>query len=208
MKQFTLLLASLLLGSTAIYAQKDNKQPAKQSISIGTVLPAADASLPATDGKQYSLKSQATDKGLVVIFSCNTCPYVIKSQERIREVAALAKEKGLGVVIVNSNIAQRDGVDSRDAMSDYGTAQHPGVPYLVDDGPLVAAFGATRTPEVFLFEGKSQKLVYKGAMEDNPANPAESEKMYLHDAVNNMLAGKKIDPNTTKSVGCTIKLKG
>ncbi len=206
MKKLTIVLASLLLGSTAMYAQKDGKQPAKQSIAIGTTLPAADASLPATDGNSYKLADQITDKGLIVMFSCNTCPYVVKAQERTREVIELAKAQGLGIVIVNSNVAQRDDADSRDAMTTYGAAQHPDAPYLIDDGSLVSAFGATRTPEVFLFEGKSKKLVYKGAMEDNPANPAASEEMYLHDAVDNMLAGKTIDPNTTKSVGCTIKL--
>jgi thioredoxin-related protein len=206
MKKLTLILTLSLLGSTVMYAQKDKKQPAKQSIAIGTVLPAAGASLPATDGKQYKLADQITGKGLIVMFSCNTCPYVIKAQERTREVIDLAKEHGLGIVIVNSNVAQRDDADSHEAMAAYGAAQHPDAPYLIDDGPLVSAFGATRTPEVFLFDGKSQKLVYKGAMEDNPANPAASEELFLHDAVHNMLSGKKIDPNTTKSVGCTIKL--
>jgi hypothetical protein len=77
----------------------------------------------------------------------------------------------------------------------------------MDEGSALAdAFGATRTPEVFLFNGMGQ-LVYKGAMEDNPANPSESTKFYLITAMQNMLAGKAITPEKTKSVGCSIKRK-
>lgn len=206
MKQLTWMLATLLLGTTAVFAQKNDNVQARQSIAIGTELPAASVSLPGTDGKNYSLANQATKNGLIVMFSCNTCPYVIKAQERTREVIALAKEKNIGIVIVNSNLAQRDGADSPEAMKEYAATHYSDAPYVVDDGSLVHAFGATRTPEVFLFEGKGRKLVYKGAMEDNPSNPSASERKYLHEAVDNMLAGKPIDPESTKSIGCTIKL--
>ncbi len=206
MKKLLVLGMTLFLGSGIAFAQKNEKQDRAKSIEIGTGLPAATVKTKATDGKDYTLEGAMTSKGLIVMFSCNTCPYVIKAQERTRETIELAKEKGIGIVIVNSNVAQRTGADSPEEMKKYGSENHPDAPYLIDNGPLVQAFGATRTPEVFLFDGKTKNLVYKGAMEDNPADPASSTEFYLEDAIENMLAGNEIDPNTTKSVGCTIKL--
>jgi peroxiredoxin len=198
MRKHIFFLSLLTLGAGAVQAQ---------SLSIGAALPTADVSLKGTDGKTYTLEGAKTKNGLIVIFSCNTCPFVIKSQQRTQEVIAMAKEKGLGMVIINSNEAQRDGADSWEAMQEYAQKQGYSVPYVVDEGKVADAFGATRTPEVFLFDA-SGKLVYKGAMEDNPADPSASEQLYLSNAVSNMLAGKKIDPESTKSIGCTIKRKG
>jgi hypothetical protein len=109
------------------------------------------------------------------------------------------------MVILNSNQAYREKDDSYSAMKAYGKEQGYTVPYVLDEGSTLAdAFGATRTPEVFLFD-KNGKLVYKGAMEDNPSSPAESKEMYLKDAIMKMQSGLAPDPSTTKSVGCSIK---
>ena len=95
--------------------------------------------------------------------------------------------------------------DSPEAMTKYAAAQGYMVPYLMDYGSTIANnFGANRTPEVFLFDGKGL-LAYKGAMEDNPSNPSASKEMYLNNAMMNMVAGKEISPNSTKSIGCSIK---
>ncbi|MCB0699866.1 MAG: redoxin family protein, partial [Chitinophagaceae bacterium] len=146
-----------------------------------------------------------TDNGLLVMFSCNTCPYVIKSQARTKEMMAYAQEKGIGMIVINSNEAKRDGDDSPKAMAKYAKAEGYNVPYAIDEkSQLADAFGASRTPEVFLFDGNG-KLMYKGAMEDNPANPGDSENMYLKDAIDKMMMGAGPDPNTTKSIGCSIK---
>jgi len=205
MKRSILFVSLLALGISPAFAQK-GKSPAAESLAIGASLPMPELRLKATDGKSYVLGKQQGAQGLIVMFSCNTCPFVIKSQARTKEVMALAREKGLGLVIVNSNEAQRDGADSPADMKAYAEGQQYTAPYLLDDGTLARAFGATRTPEVFLFDNGS-KLVYKGAMEDNPANPAASERLFLHEAVGNLTAGKAIDPQTTKSIGCTIKFK-
>lgn len=197
MKRSMMLLAGLAFSLSTAFAQD-------ASLAIGSKLPQETEALKATDGKTYTLGKQLTGKGLIVMFSCNTCPYVIKSQARTKEVMQLAKEKGLGMVIINSNTAQRDEADSYTAMEKYAKSQGYAVPYLLDEGKLVTAFGATRTPEVFLFNPKGE-LVYKGAMEDNPAKPSESKTMYLSEAVNNLISGKAIDPATTRSIGCSIK---
>lgn len=200
----------MITGAGFVYAQKSATpksapaQETKQSIEIGSPLPAADMSMLATDKKRYTLNEIKTKKGLLVMFSCNTCPYVIKSQARTKEMMALAQKNGIGMVIVNSNSAQRGDQDSYEAMVKYGELQGYNVPYVVDEGPVVTAFGASHTPEVFLFDDAG-KLVYKGAMEDNPADPGKSTKLYLKDAMNNLVANKAINPQSTRSIGCSIK---
>ncbi len=176
-----------------------------QSIEIGREVPMPDAKMKSTDKKDITLGALRTQYGLLVMFSCNTCPYVIKSQARTKEMMEYARGKGIGMVVVNSNAAQRQGADSYEAMTRYAEKQGYAVPYVVDEGSHLAdAFGATHTPEVFLFNGDG-KLIYKGAMEDNPSEPEASTQIFLKSAIDNMLSKKPVDPNSTKSIGCTIK---
>jgi len=179
---------------------------AQQSMPIGTALP--QEGYQATDvlhnNKAITLKDAMTSKGLLVIFTCNTCPFVLRNADRTKEVLALAKEKGIGVIMVNSNEAQRNDADAPKAMIAYGKShQYPN--YVIDQkSSLADIFGASHTPEVYLFDG-SQMLVYKGAMDDNPSEPAAAKTMFLENAIKNLLAGNAIDPSETKSLGCSIK---
>src|SRR5690242_5081640 len=111
-----LLAAVALTFSASTFAQQPARTP---SIEIGTAIPMADASFKSVNSKPASLNSVKTEKGLLVMFSCNTCPYVIKSQPRTREMMAYAREKGIGMIIVNSNEGQRSDADSYDAMTAY-----------------------------------------------------------------------------------------
>jgi hypothetical protein len=130
---------------------------------------------------------------------------VIKSQPRTKEIMQYATENGIGMVIINSNEGQRKDADSYEAMRKYAQEQGYTVPYLVDDNSVLAdMFGATHTPEVYLFDA-NKKLVYRGAMEDDPSDPTHSKYMYAHQAIANMLANRPITPNRTKSIGCGIK---
>ncbi len=182
----------------------DNNKPA--SLPIGSALPLADKALhDVVTNKQLSIRTLQQKAGTLVIFSCNTCPYVVKAQQRTREVLKLAEQLKIGVVMLNSNEAQRNDADSEEAMKAYAR-QHQYAHYLVDLGDLADAFGATRTPEVFLFNAEN-KLVYKGAMDDNPANPEEVKQLYLANAMNAMVSKKTIDPTSSRSVGCSIKRK-
>lgn len=197
----TFLSLVLLAGSIAAFAQNNI-----ESIGLGSHIPLADRKMKSV-GKEsmVALKQSTTKNGLLVMFSCNTCPYVIKAEVRTSEMMKYVAEKGIGMVIVNSNEAYRAKEDAPDEMAKYAKAQRYTVPYIIDENSVLAdAFGATRTPEVFLFDGGG-KLVYKGAMEDNPSSPAESTQMYLKSAIDNMLSGDTIDPNSTKSIGCSIK---
>lgn len=196
-KILSLLSAFALMGS--VYAQSG-------FMNLGTSFP--DLPYQTTDVftmKDVTLKQASTKKGLLVIFTCNTCPFVIRNIDRTKEILDFAKEKGLGVMMVNSNEAQRNDVDAVEKMVEFGKQQ--GYPnYYVDkNSKLANIFGASHTPEVFLFDGKTETMVYKGAMDDNPSDPKSAKVMYLKNAITNMLAGKAINPAETKSVGCSIK---
>ncbi len=195
-------IALMILTAAAFHVQA---QQNIKSIPIGSDIPLVGVEYKSAIGNTTSLDKVKTSKGLLVMFSCNTCPYVIKSQARTVEMMNYAMKNGIGMVIVNSNEAKRADDDSYSAMKAYAKEQGYKIPYIVDDKSILAdAFGATRTPEIFLFDGNG-KLVYKGAMEDNPSNPAESKEMFLKNAIDNMLSGKPINPDATKSIGCTIK---
>ncbi len=192
--------------ATAVSAAAQTTTP-RQSLPIGSVVPKAEVMMRSTadGGRPVSLQSVAGKKGLLVMFSCNTCPFVVKSQARTQEMISATIDAGVGMVIVNSNEAYRDGDDSYDQMRRYASGQGYRVPYVLDQGSALAdAFGASRTPEVFLFNAEG-KLVYKGAMEDNPAEPGESQEMFLRNAIKSVVAGKSPEPAETKSIGCSIK---
>lgn len=196
-KIFSLLLGLAFAGS--VYAQNS-------SMPIGAVLPQESYLL--TDvlsGANPKLQDIKSDKGLLVIFTCNTCPFVIRNIKRTAEVLKYAGEKGIAVAMINSNEAQRGEADAPAAMSEFGRKQGYPAYYVDQDSRLANIFGASHTPEVFLFNGSTGTLVYKGAMDDNPSEPDAARTMFLKNAIDNMLAGKAIEPAETKSVGCSIK---
>src|SRR3954468_922626 len=159
-----------------------------EDLPIGSSLPMADLKLKDISGKEISLKEAQLNNGLLVMFSCNTCPYVIANQQRTREVCNYALDKQIGVVLINSNEAQRDGDDSFEAMKAYAKEQGYGWNYVVDaNSALADAFGAKRTPEAFLFN-KEGKLVYHGAIDDNPSDAAAVKRKHLAEAINETLA--------------------
>jgi thioredoxin-related protein len=156
-------------------------------------------------GKSVSLKDAMKQNGLLVMFSCNTCPYVIKNQERTVESGKYATGKGIGVVVVNSNAALRDSDDSFEAMKSYAKEQGYSWYYTMDENSALAdAFGANRTPECFLFN-KEGKLVYHGAIDDNPSDAGAVSRKHLQVAMDELVTGKPVSVSTSRSVGCTIK---
>jgi hypothetical protein len=121
-------------------------------LPIGADMPKGNYKMKDISGKYITLNEVKKENGILVMFSCNTCPYVIKNQQRTVEVSNYALSKKIGVVLVNSNEAQRDGDDSFAAMQQYARVQGYQWHYSVDEGSQLAdAFGANRTPECFLF---------------------------------------------------------
>ena len=204
MKVTILAIATLFitsLSATSAIAQAGDK------MNPGDDLPAINTTLQNANGSSTTLNGAAKENGLLVMFSCNTCPFVVKNEPIIKKVMSYATAHKIGMVVINSNEAKRGDDDSYEAMKKYAKAQGYTVPYVVDENSKLAdVFGANHTPEIFLFNNKG-KLVYKGAMNDNPSNPESYKKMYAEDAINAMIAGKEVDPKTTRSIGCSIKRK-
>ena len=174
-------------------------------LPIGAVMPKADVKMKDISGKEVSLKDAKQKKGLLVMFSCNTCPYVVKNQQRTIDIASYAKKNNIGVILLNSNEGSRNGDDSFEDMKAYANKQQYSFYYAVDkNSELADAFGANRTPECFLFD-ENDKLVYHGAIDDNPSNASAVEKTHLKNAIDQMVSGKDVVVNKTRSVGCTIK---
>lgn len=176
-----------------------------QELAIGSQMPQADLPMQDVSGKKITLSKAATKNGLLVIFSCNTCPYVVKNQEATREILNYAKSKNIGIAVINSNEGSRGGADSYEAMKDYANAQQYQWIYAIDKDNVVAdAFGATRTPECFLFDANGI-LMYHGAINNNPSEPESATRMHTKEAMNEMMAGKPVTIATSKSIGCSIK---
>lgn len=197
-KQFVLLLLATVW--LAAFRSPD-------ALEVGAKMPKPDVKMKDVTGKEVSLNDVKKANGLLVMFSCNTCPYVQRNQERTREIAQYALKHNIGVILVNSNEAERAGGDSFDAMKAYAKKQNYQWYYAVDkNNELADAFAADRTPECYLFN-KEATLVYKGAIDDNPGNAAGVKTKYLHNAIDAMVAGRAVEVTSTASVGCGIKRK-
>ena len=174
-------------------------------LPIGSEMPKADVKMKDVSGKEVSLKDAKKKNGLLVMFSCNTCPYVVKSQQRTVEISNYALKNDIGVILINSNEGSRNSDDSFAAMQAYAKDQGYKWFYTVDEKSVLAdAFGAKRTPETFLFN-KDGKLVYHGAIDDNPSNAGAVSRKHLKEAIDETVSGKDVTITTSRSVGCTIK---
>jgi thioredoxin-related protein len=176
-------------------------------LPIGAGIPKADLKLKDISGKEVTLKDAKKKNGLLVMFSCNTCPWVIKNQSRTKEIAGYALSKEIGVILLNSNEGQRDDADSFSEMKQYAADQGYRWYYAVDaDNVLADEFGANRTPEVFLFNAEG-KHVYHGAIDDNPGDAGSVNRKHLQMAIDEILAGKDVSLKESRSMGCQIKRK-
>jgi hypothetical protein len=155
-------------------------------------------------GKVISLSQAKGPNGLLVMFTCNTCPYVIRNQSRTKEVCAYAGNNKIGVVLLNANEGDRSDGNSFASMQSYAKEQGYSWYYALDDKSVLAnAFGASRTPECYLFD-KNGMLVYHGAIDDSPGDPGQVKRHHLQVAIDEMTAGKTVTVKETRSVGCSI----
>ena len=173
-----------------------------EEISIGSKMPGSDHILKNINGNESELSTYKKENGLLVIFSCNTCPWVIRWQGRYNPISELCSKNNIGFVAVNSNASQHDGVDSFDSMKEHADKYEYMFPYVLDSGSSLAkAFGAMVTPHVYLFD-KNGDLRYRGAIDDGPR---KVKRTYLVDAINSVSKGKSVRIQTTKTLGCSIK---
>jgi peroxiredoxin len=189
---FVALAASMSLAASAF------------GLNIGDKAPSTTVKMKNVDGSAVSIADVAGKQGTLVVFSCNHCPFVKAWQGRIASVGNAAKAKGVGVIVINSNDPTDYPEDGYAEMQKRSKDLGFTFPYVVDATSDVAlAFGATRTPEAFLFD-KDGKLVYHGAIDDSKEADQVS-KHFLQDAVDAAVAGKAVPVAETKFVGCGIK---
>ena len=180
------------------------------TLQIGQAAP--DFSLPATDGRHYSLDHFKQNRVLVVVFSCNHCPYVIGSEDRMIGFELKYAPHGVALVAINSNETDNHPTDSFEHMVERAHTRNFPFPYLRDETQDVArAYGALRTPHYFAFEKGADGtwlLGYTGRMDDNPRTPGMDKTHELADAVDALLAGKKPPVEVTNPIGCNVKWQG
>ena len=175
-------------------------------LKLGDKAPMTGTKMKNVDGKEVSIAGVAGKNGTLVIFTCNHCPFVKAWEKRIVEIGNAYSKKGIGVIAINANDPAVQAPDSYEEMQTRAKERGFQFPYVVDATSDVArAFGATRTPEFFLFD-KDGKLVYHGALDDNK-DAAQASQPYLKDALEAMLAGKDVPVKETKAVGCSIKFR-
>lgn len=178
---------------------------ATDKLKIGSSAP--DFNLKGVDGKLYSLNSFSDKNVLIVIFSCNHCPYVQAYEKRIISIQKDFADKSVQIVAINSNEDVNYPEDSFDEMIKRSKEKNYNFPYLRDETQEVAkAYGATHTPEIFLFD-EQRKLRYHGKIDDNWKEPEKVKYNYLRDAITEVLEGKEVSIPETFSIGCTIKWK-
>lgn len=168
---------------------------------------ATDFKLKSVDGKMYSLSDYKDAKGFIVIFTCNHCPFAVKYEDRINDLAKKYKSKGYILVAINPNdpIAQPD--DNFDLMKVRAKEKGFVFPYLFDEGQKIyPQYGATKTPHAFLLD-KNLIVKYIGAIDDNVDNAKEVKEKYLENAIAALENGQTPSPETTKAIGCGIKVK-
>jgi peroxiredoxin len=161
--------------------------------------------LPGVDDRHHALADYADKEAVAVIFTCNHCPYARAWEDRIVQTQADYADRGVQVIAISANDPQKYPADSFPMMKERAQEKGFNFPYLYDESQEVArAYGAERTPEVFLF-GKYRRLLYHGAVDDNYEDPLAVENRYLRDALDAALADEEPPVADTPPVGCTIK---
>lgn len=176
-------------------------------LAIGEKASHTDVEMMDVSGEKVSVAEASRENGVVVMFSCNTCPFVIKWEDRYSEIKAYADRHNVGMIVLNSNHSKRGGDDSYEAMKAHASAKAYNFYYVLDENSLLAnAYGGQTTPHVFLFDGK-MNLVYKGAIDDSYKSAKNVKSAYLKDAISCLGSGSQIQVTETKPVGCGIKRK-
>lgn len=163
--------------------------------------------LPGIDGRNHAFSEYADNDAIVLIFSCNHCPYVQAWEDRIIDIQTDYNDKGVQIIAINANDEKKYPDDSFAKMKERSRNKGFNFIYLRDETQEVArSYGAERTPEVFLFDQQG-KLQYHGAIDDNFRESKEVKQHYLRDALNSVLKGETPPMVETRPVGCTIKWK-
>ncbi len=179
-----------------------------QGYQIGDV--ATDFRLLNVDGNYISMSDYEDVNGIVLIFSCNHCPYVVAYEDRMIELHNEYAPKGFPVLAINPNDTIAEPRDSFTKMIERAQEKSFPFDYVIDaNQEIYPIYGATRTPHIFLLEkvGDDFVVAYIGAIDDNYRDASQVEERYLANAIDALLAGERPDPAMTRAIGCTIKVR-
>jgi thiol-disulfide isomerase/thioredoxin len=176
-------------------------------LALGTIAPDFNLPEPLT-GNNVSLGDIRSDKATVVMFICNHCPFVIHVNEELVRLGNDYKAKGISFVAISSNDVVNYPQDGPEKMAEHAKKVGYPFPYLYDETQEIAHdYKAACTPDIYLFD-KDLKLVYRGQLDDSrPGNGIEVTGKDLRAALDAVLAGEKVNPEQTPSIGCNIKWK-
>lgn len=168
---------------------------------------ATDFKLKSVDGKMYSMSDYKDVKGFIVVFTCNHCPFAVKYEDRVIELAKKYKSKGYVLLAINPNDPSVVPEDSFEKMKERAKEKGFTFPYLFDEGQKIfPQYGATKTPHVFLLD-KNLIVKYIGAIDDNVDDASAVKVHYLENAIAALEKGQEPEVATTKAIGCSIKVK-
>lgn len=203
--KFKLYLILCICAITLSFVKQDEK------FKLEDTAPLVDLKMKGTDSKDYSIKSASLKNGIIVMFSCNTCPFVVGNenfpgwQKDYNQLYDLAKEAEIGLILVNSNEAKRNGDDSFKAMKKHAKSNKYKMPYLVDsNSELANAFEAKTTPHVFILDSEF-KLKYRGSIDNTWDSKRDKTINYLKNAIEELKNKQAITINLTEPRGCSIK---
>lgn len=207
MKKFISIYSLLILSSFFYFHHVQ-----AQAVEIGG--PAVDFNLKNIDGNMVALEDYASRddvEGVMVIFTCNHCPYAKMYEDRIVALDKAYKENGFPVVAINPNDPDAYPSDDFENMKKRAAKKGFTFPYLVDESQEIArAYGATKTPHVFLLsknQDNNFEVAYIGAIDDAAQSENKVEEKFLENAIAKLKANSTPDPDNTKAVGCSIKWK-
>lgn len=177
-------------------------------LPLGTPAPLFNLPDTLNDQQTWSLENIVLEKGLLVMFICNHCPYVKHINEELVSLGHDYQDKGVAIVAISSNNVITHPEDGPGKMTSYGKSLGYTFPYLYDETQEVAkAYDAACTPDFYLFDNQ-KKLVYRGQLDDSrPGNGKPVTGKNLREAMDQLLSGKVVDPQQVPSIGCNIKWK-
>src|SRR5690606_33740082 len=188
----------------------NNIKSTSETVAIGYKIgdEATDFKLKDVNGKMVSLSYYKDAKGYIVIFTCNTCPFAVASEQRMVDLDTEFKPKGYPVIAINPNNPEIQPDDTYELMQAKAKEAGFTFPYLYDESQTIQAkYGPTKTPHVYLLQKEDGKNIVKyiGAIDDNVRNGSEVKVRFLANAVNELLAGKEVSVKETKAIGCSVK---
>lgn len=208
-----LIIASLAIP-TLFFAASSFMVSPDDGIKVGKKTPMMTEKMDGVDGTQHSLTDLMGKNGLMVVFSCNTCPFVVGNnnfdgwERQYNDLYEAAQKSGIGFVLINSNAAKRGDVDSMKEMMKHSKEQAYKMHYLVDENSALAdAFGAKTTPHLFAIDGTG-KLVFKGSIDNSWDSSREELRTYAKDVIAHLGDGKSLKDKSSKPRGCSIKRNG